>query len=274
LRESYSERQGTELCEWFNYEIENDSPVYLYLVNPWFFDQPLTIANVVRASYTSEQLPQPDEDGRPACAHIPHYYFLFDKPVDACDACREVRPSCKLRFSCNFWFRVDGFRAVPHLKIIPHLYNLEYADGQVSQKGEPYDPVAAACYPVLVDQKKPVDFFRSKPINQVLKSRPPGTQCKIVIEDKRANKFGDEVPNLFDRIARDIEAVTRIESIRMGNFQRNYFAPHPDSNDVVMGYRVLNTPRVHAGLVFRISGTCTTGEEQEVLVNYLNENFT
>jgi hypothetical protein len=274
LREAYSKTEGTKLCDRFNKEIDTDSPVYLYLINPWFFDQPLTIGNVTRAFYTGEELPPSDEDGRPSCAHIPHYYFLYGKPVEECQKCRNVKSKCKLQFSCNFWFRVNQFLPVQHTTIMRHLYNLVYADGQVSEKGLPFDPVGAAYYPILVNQKQTHDFFRIKTPNEVLKARPDANKFKIVKEDKNEGKFGEEISSFFERLCREIMSITRIDTKRFGNFQRNYYTPHPDSLDIIIGYRSFKAGKADAALMFRISTTCSSGEEQALLVEYLNKYWT
>jgi len=173
LGEAYGKPGGQHLCDELNEQInKGKSPVYLYLINQWFFDQPLTIAQVKRAFYTPEGLPPADDDGRPACAHIPHYYFhpkrkeaqcgdhhLYEKPLADCHACRSTQDRCKLRFSCNFWFQVTGFYPVPQVRIRQVLYNLVYGDNVIGELGKPFDPTGAALYPIRVEQKVSVDFF-------------------------------------------------------------------------------------------------------------------
>ncbi len=167
LGEAYEPRGGKRLCDELNDQIKKESPVYLYLINQWFFDQPLTIAQVKGAFYTFEELPPLDDDGRPACAHIPHYYFLYEKPVADCQTCRSPQQSCKLRFSCNFWFQVTRFYPVPHVRIRQVLYNLVYGDDTIGKPNKPFDPTGAALYPIRVEQTEFVEFFpKSSPKQQ------------------------------------------------------------------------------------------------------------
>lgn len=150
LREPYGSREGQEVCELANEAINEGEPVYLYLYNE-FFVPSLTIANVVEAFYTGKQLPPPDEDGRPACAHIP-FYYLHEKREQECLNCRDEVPKCKMCFSCNFWFKVtDFYFDIPQAHVQDEFHNLVYADGQVAAKGAPYDPWGAASYPICVE---------------------------------------------------------------------------------------------------------------------------
>jgi len=130
----------------FKQRIRDGEEVRLYIHNP---NPPMTechVGHMVDVHY-GESASLPDDDqGRPACARIPAYYF-HHKEENACSFCRERKPECRLRHECGYWFKLSDIK--------PNPQGEYYRDLLDAKTGKKLDFAVTLLYPLLLQERPP-----------------------------------------------------------------------------------------------------------------------
>ena len=162
---------------------------------------------------------------------------------------------------------------MPLAQVGSELYNLKYADWEISEKGKSFDPNAAAYYPIVVEQKTPRDFcIQSRSLDRVLSKRSPGQACEI----RYGNGHGylkKYLGSFFETICRKVPYVEQIQTIRYGSFQESSFSPVVGQPHIIEGRRTFKKTHASLTMVFHLFTTCRSDSEQQLLVDHLTETF-
>jgi hypothetical protein len=275
--EAYDGIKGRKVVENLNSEIRKANSVFLYLYNPLASDNRLHIANVLEAFYTSDGLPPDDEDERPACAHVPSYYF-HEKLVEKCPSCKKRNPKCKIRFFCNFWFKVDSFKPIGEdlLRRETEL-NLTYADDRIAKMGTDFSLTKGQVFPILVNQKQLRDYFRPIDISQILPVRIEKPFDPHYKKGHKGEKYGSQLHKFLVNLWEKVRSISEIYVIGESHgTQVNYFCPYKDNvedRSIIQGGRGFKSGKKNWTVVFLLYTTCKSRAEQELLVKYLSDHF-
>jgi hypothetical protein len=272
--EAYDTVRGIDAVNKLNADIGRGNPVYLYLYNPLAPDSKLQIANVREAFYTSGELPPSDEDERPACAHIPSYYF-HRKLLVQCSSCKKRKPECKMRFFCNFWFKIDNFKEIEDENLRQETeLNLEYADDLITKIGTEFSLTRGQVFPILVSEKKKRNHFLE--ITSLLPKREPKPFNPRYKKGHKGEKYGRELHSFFRELWDKVPCITDIDPMgEAKRIQENYFVPYKeqDNYNIIEGGRKFKYGKKNWTLVFLLPTTCRNEMERDLLIKYLNEQF-
>ena len=133
--------------------IKNRKPVYLYNYNPNPPNIRLYVCNVIDFCYGEGEIPHAynSDESPPQCAHIPRYYF--HKREGNCSSCKTINDAkCKLRYTCNFWFKVDKIREIGNVE--EEFVNLKNCFTKDS-----INFAIPIFYPLLVSQNNERSYF-------------------------------------------------------------------------------------------------------------------
>jgi hypothetical protein len=254
--------------------IGTGEPVYLYVYNPVPSRSSLYVANVRQVVYTAGKAltENPnwgkDKSGRPACAHLPEYYFLRKK-IHRCQDCRQPNRDCKLRIRCNFYFNIDKIVKDP---IAEEVHNLVYAhqyEGWGGDEGENLRLAVPNSYPILVTQKDPVDFFDAHDPLLGIPQRPDlWGPPQVVVEKGNRGKFGPKFNTFLHRLWHGVKFIKKIGLRSREDSQRPHFEPGKTVYEIEGGY-----PGRPVNVGITLYTTCKTQKQQERLVEHLTNSL-
>lgn len=275
--ESYGKETGVEISKDLNADILSGNPVYLYLYNPIASADKLQVANVLEVFYTDGSLPPADEDDRPACSHIPSYYF-HQKLIEKCPDCRMIKTACKMKFICNFWFKVDAFMTIKEDRIQWETEsNLTYAGGQVAKIGTDFSLTKGQVFPILVNQKQNRDYFKPFDVSKLLPMRQENQFKPHYKKGHKGEKYGHELQNFLKKLWDKVRSINKIQIVGESHgIQKSYFKPYKQKSDdwsIIEGGREFRSGKKNWTIVFLLYTTCKNSKDQSQLAGYLHQQF-
>jgi hypothetical protein len=172
--------------------------IYLFLYEPNPPKVEFHVALLEKVEYTGGKLPS--FKTIPSCAYIPDYYFIDEKDPQRCLLCKKEENFCKLKYICNFWFKI---KEIKNLDLQEFNNIINFATNDTINFAIPI------MYPLVVYLKKEKIYFDKK--TESIKEL--NTDITPISKKERGHIKEDDVKTFCEKLQKKCEFIRSIKQI-------------------------------------------------------------